>query len=117
MRSLSDCQQGHEQQLQQQWQQQRQPGCTQPVPATGGNSHLDHQQQQHEVPSLHLFVYEPEPELLARHMLLLAVLFDATLTSHERAEAFMELHGNILLRQRTADWLGRTDGLHEECPA
>lgn len=51
-----------------------------------------------------MYVFETEPEALARHMLLLMVLFDASLTARERAEMFLELHGNLLLRQRTADW-------------
>jgi hypothetical protein len=55
---------------------------------------------------LELYVYEPEPELLARHMLLLALLFEPSMAPRERAEAFLELHGNALLRQSTADWLG-----------
>lgn len=56
-------------------------------------------------PALDLWVYEPEPQLLARHVLLLALLYDTDLTPRERAEAFLELHGNVLLRPRTADWL------------
>jgi dynein assembly factor 3 len=59
------------------------------------------QQQQHQ---LQLYVYESEPEGLARHMLLLMLLFDASLTARDRAEMFVELHGNTLLRQRTAEW-------------
>lgn len=39
-------------------------------------------------------------------MLLLSVLFDHGLTVQERAEMFLELHGNVLLRQKTADYLG-----------
>lgn len=62
-------------------------------------------QKQQQQQQLQLYVYEPEPELLARHMLLLVLLLDASLTPRERAEAFLELHGNALLRQRTADWL------------
>lgn len=53
---------------------------------------------------MQVYVFETEPEALARHMLLLMVLFDASLTARERAEMFLELHGNVLLRQRTADW-------------
>ncbi|KAF8056344.1 DAB1 [Scenedesmus sp. PABB004] len=53
-----------------------------------------------------LVVYEEQPEVLARHMLLLGVLFEPALSQRERAEVFLELHGNALLRQRTADYLG-----------
>lgn len=53
-----------------------------------------------------LYVYEEEPEVLARHMLLIHVLLDASLTSKERVETLLELHGNALLRQKTASYLG-----------
>lgn len=74
------------------------------------NSHAAHvlaaaAGQQQPCQQLDLFVYESDPENLARHMLLLAVLVDASFTARERAEMFLELHGNILLRQRTADWV------------
>lgn len=62
------------------------------------------QQQQLQQKQLQIYVFETEPEALARHMLLLMVLFDDSLTARERAEMFLELHGNVLLRQRTADW-------------
>jgi hypothetical protein len=62
--------------------------------------------QQQEQQQLHLYVYESEPEVLARHMLLLALLFDAALPVRTRAEMFLELHGNAVLRQKTADYLG-----------
>lgn len=66
-----------------------------------GSAHQQHLQELFDI-----FVYEAEPESLARHMLLLVLLFDTSLTPRERAEMFLELHGNVLLRQRTADWLG-----------
>ncbi|KAF6252475.1 hypothetical protein COO60DRAFT_1672301 [Scenedesmus sp. NREL 46B-D3] len=64
------------------------------------------QEQPHQpTPQLHLYVYESEPEVLARHMLLLALLFDAALPVRARAELFLELHGNAVLRQKSADYL------------
>jgi dynein assembly factor 3 len=63
--------------------------------------------QQKQLQQLHLYVYESEPEVLARHMLLLAVLFDAALPVRARAELFLELHGNAVLRQKSADYLGK----------
>jgi len=57
---------------------------------------------------MELYLYETEPEGLARHMLLLTLLFDGTLSVRERAEMFLEVHGNTLLRQRTADWVGES---------
>lgn len=65
-----------------------------------------HPDRQH----LDLCVYEEEPELLARHMLLMYVLLDGGNQPKERVEMFLELHGSALLRKRTADWLG--EGAH-----
>lgn len=64
------------------------------------NGNGQHPQQQLEV-----YVYETEAEGLARHMLLIALLFDPSFTAQIRAEMFLELHGNTLLRQQTADWV------------
>jgi len=55
---------------------------------------------------LRLYIYESEPEALARHMLLLSVLLDGHLRVKDRVEMFLELHGNVMLRQKTADYLG-----------
>jgi hypothetical protein len=70
------------------------------------NSSQTLQEQSQHRQQLHLYVYETEPEVLARHMLLLALLFDAALPVRSRAEMFLELHGNAVLRQKTADYLG-----------
>lgn len=55
---------------------------------------------------VHLYVHEEEPEVLARHLLLTAVLLDDSLLARERMETFLELHGNALLREKTAAYLG-----------
>lgn len=96
--------------------QQQMPGEVQPGAAQQqqhqNTQHflLQQQQKQHQQQQqpcqLHLYIYEAEPEVLARHMLLLAVLFDGRLTVRQRAEMFLELHGNVMLRQTTADYLG-----------
>eukprot|EP00983_Pelagomonas_calceolata_P083955 1156265-Pelagomonas_calceolata.AAC.2 len=56
---------------------------------------------------IHMYVYEEEPENLARHFLLLSVLLDSSLLPKERMEIFLELHSNAMLRERTATYLGR----------
>jgi dynein assembly factor 3 len=68
-------------------------------------SHISSCAQHQQTQQLDMFVYETEPEGLCRHMLLLSLLFDASLTARERAEMFLELHGNVMLRQGTADWV------------
>lgn len=66
--------------------------------------HLD----RHQGP-MQLYVHEEEPEVLARHVLLLSVMLDGSLAAAERMHALLELHGNVLLREKTADYLGRGD--------
>lgn len=70
-----------------------------------GRSRADSLNAQHSPQQLELYVYETEVEGLARHMLLLMLLFDGSFTAQGRAEMFLELHGNALLRQQTADWV------------
>lgn len=53
-----------------------------------------------------LFIYEEEPEVLMRHVLLLAVLLDGRLLARERMEMLLELHSNALVREPTAQYLG-----------
>lgn len=57
--------------------------------------------------TLHLWVFEEAPEILARHMLQLSVLLDSSLPVRQRTENFIELHSNALLQQTTAEYLGR----------
>ena len=52
------------------------------------------------------YVFEEEPEGLARHLLLLSVMLDGSLPARERVEVLLELHGNALLRGNTATYLG-----------
>ena len=55
---------------------------------------------------MHLYVYEDQPELLARHMLLVSILLDEALPVRQRMETFLEVHGNILLRENTSSYVG-----------
>lgn len=57
-------------------------------------------------PALHLYVHEEEPEGLARHLLLLAVLLDGQLQARERSQLLLEVHGNSLLQEGSAATLG-----------
>ena len=50
-------------------------------------------------------VYEREPEVLARHLLLLAIALDFELPRRERAEVLLEVWANALLREKTATYL------------
>ncbi len=55
-------------------------------------------------------MWEDSPEGLARHVLLLAVLLDGSLPPRERTELLLELHGNVVLRERAASYLGAGGG-------
>jgi len=55
--------------------------------------------------ALHFTVWEESPEGLARHLLMLVVLLDDSLPEADRIQMLLELHGNALLRQCTADYL------------
>jgi dynein assembly factor 3 len=60
---------------------------------------------------VHLYVHEEHAEGLARHLLLLAVLLDPELPARERSEMLLELHGNALIRDRAAEYLGERRGM------
>uniref|UniRef100_A0A061R8M2 Dynein assembly factor axonemal-like n=1 Tax=Tetraselmis sp. GSL018 TaxID=582737 RepID=A0A061R8M2_9CHLO len=51
------------------------------------------------------YIYEVEPEVLARHILLISVLLDKRYPVRNRVELFLEIHGNILLSEKTAKYL------------
>lgn len=55
-------------------------------------------------------MWEDSPEGLVRHVLLLAVLLDGSLPPRERTELLLELHGNVVLRERAASYLGAGGG-------
>lgn len=58
-----------------------------------------------DAPTLEFSVYELQPELLARHLLLLSVALDFELPRRERAELLLELMANSLLREKAAAYL------------
>jgi hypothetical protein len=53
------------------------------------------------------FVHERQPELLARHMLLLAVATDWELPPRQRAALWLEIFGNAKVQGRTAAYVSR----------
>ncbi|XP_062506308.1 dynein axonemal assembly factor 3-like, partial [Corticium candelabrum] len=61
----------------------------------------------HRKPKLKFYIIENNLEVIARHMLLLAALFEQPdqLELQEKAEQFLELYGNSLIRQPTFDYL------------
>ena len=61
--------------------------------------------EQGDAPTLEFSVYEQQPELLARHLLLLAVALDFEIPRRERAELLLELFANSLLREKTSSYL------------
>ena len=45
-------------------------------------------------------MHDPQPEVLARHILFLKILNDTTLAIRERAELFLSIYGNTTIRQK-----------------
>lgn len=54
---------------------------------------------------MHLYIYEDNVEALARHLILLAVLLDDSQEHAVRMQRFLEVFGNIFLREDTVDYL------------
>lgn len=54
-----------------------------------------------------MLVYEEGAELLARHVILQAVALDTTVPVRTRMEQLLEVHGNALLQDKTADYLSK----------
>ena len=50
-------------------------------------------------------VYEEAPEALARHLLLLAIALDMEVPRRERAELFLEVYANAMLREKTSSYV------------
>jgi len=46
-----------------------------------------------------------EPEVIARHLLLLQIVFDPTLGARECAEEFLDVYGNCRLRPKTMEYV------------
>jgi dynein assembly factor 3 len=53
---------------------------------------------------VHFFLYEDDTETLARHLLLLHVFTDWGMPIRQRAHTFLEIFGNILVQDRTAQY-------------
>lgn len=54
---------------------------------------------------LHIYICETSKEVLARDILLLHLINETELPIRERVELFLDLYGNSLMRERTAEYL------------
>ena len=54
---------------------------------------------------VNLYLVEKFPEVLARHILLLAIFFDDDLGPRECTEIFLEVYGNTMLRKQTSTYV------------
>lgn len=54
---------------------------------------------------VHFYLHESHAEVLARHVLFLLLLTHRGLPCRERAEMFLSLYGNTLVREKDAEWL------------
>lgn len=55
--------------------------------------------------TIHIYVYEDTPEALARHILLLGILLDSSLLPSDRVTMFLEVFGNLFIREETSKYL------------
>jgi len=63
------------------------------------------QRHRHSGRPLHFYVFERQPEVLARSLMLLAAAVDWELPVRQRAATWLELFGNAALQGRTAKYL------------
>ncbi|PFH37294.1 hypothetical protein BESB_037520 [Besnoitia besnoiti] len=54
---------------------------------------------------LHFFVHEDAPEVLARHLLLLDMVNDRTLSFREKTDTFLDVYANTRLLPKTVDYI------------
>jgi dynein assembly factor 3 len=54
---------------------------------------------------INVYMAEKQPEVLARHVLLLAIFFDNDLGPRECTEMFLEVYGNSMLRKQTSAYV------------
>jgi dynein assembly factor 3 len=56
-------------------------------------------------PRVQFYVIENQAPVIARHVLLLDIFFMLQLPAQERIDLFLEVYANILLRDKTAQWI------------
>lgn len=66
---------------------------------------------------MEMVVYEANVEGLARHMLLMTLFLHPTLNIRESVETFLEVFGNVLVQERTLQYIGRnpSENSSESC--
>ncbi|KAJ1479463.1 hypothetical protein T484DRAFT_1604893, partial [Baffinella frigidus] len=61
---------------------------------------------------VNMYVMENYPEVMARHVLLIAIVLDEELGPRECTEMFLEIYGNSMLRKQTSAYLtGKIESL------
>jgi dynein assembly factor 3, axonemal len=66
---------------------------------------LSRAQRHEQAAFVDLYIFEDSAESLARHMLLTAIFLDPSMDSLRRAQTFLEVYGNALIRESTAAYL------------
>jgi len=66
------------------------------------------QRRRHSDRPVHVYLYERTPEVLARHLILLAAATDWAVPLRQRAATWLELFGNALVQARTSRYLTDT---------
>jgi len=70
--------------------------------------------EEEEQPEIHFYMHESQAETIARHVFFLKVINDETMGVRERAELFLSVYGNSLVRERDAQYLHESVKLLEE---
>mmetsp|Transcript_910 Transcript_910/g.1613 ORF Transcript_910/g.1613 Transcript_910/m.1613 type:complete len:524 (-) Transcript_910:325-1896(-) len=55
--------------------------------------------------TVQITVFETSCEALARHMILISIFMDTELTARDRMETYLEVFGNVKVREKTAEYL------------
>lgn len=70
--------------------------------------------QRTHIEGLNITVWEQEPICIARHSLLLLILFDDGLTMREKRELFLDVFSNVRVRVRTSEYVSSAGLFLEE---
>jgi len=60
------------------------------------------QQRKH---NLNIYIHEKQKEVLARDLLFLTLICETGISERERREMFLDLYGNTMIRDKTAQYL------------
>ena len=72
---------------------------------TAAAAHIEAKETNQEAPEIHFYMHESQHETIARHLFFLKLINDEKLGVRERAELFLAIYGNSLIRDKDACYL------------